>query len=59
MAANQGEPEEVPETVETPVIPVNQSEPQEVPETMQILALQLIRANQMRSQRPWRPCHSS
>ena len=59
MAANQSEPEEVPETVETPAIPVNQSEPQEVPETMQIMALQLIRANQMRSPRPWRPCHCS
>ena len=38
-AANQSEPEEVPETVETPVIPATQSEPEEVPVTVETPAI--------------------
>ena len=41
--------------METPAILVNQSEPEEVPETEQTLPFQQIRANQRRSQRPYRP----
>ena len=41
--------------METPAITANQTAPEEVPEIVETLPLQLIRANQSRSQRPWRP----
>ena len=59
IAANQSEPQEVRETVDTQAISANQSEPEEVPETVETLPFQLIRANQRKSQRPWRPWHCS
>ena len=33
----------------------SQSEREEVPETMETLTWQLVRENERRSQRPWRP----